>query len=257
MVILNNVQQINTLIEGQTGGMAAAYGAPAGSYTQAVIMSGFVNTVVGSLNTITAGWCFYNGLYVYFAGGSCTLTGSNVPLFTITVVNGLPIATLASHATAADATHFAFGVMVTAAAALGIVAINANLANAEANIVVLENNVAIAGWNPLSTFLNSYWNSHTSPQIARVCNDGMGRVYTNGAVYPTAGFGTLVMTYPAGFRPTQTTRFCLSVQYTSGTIWRSIPCSIDTDGTLNILNSGDLTDLVLLDLGGIPPFLVI
>ena len=107
LVFLNNIQTINQLIENQTGGMAAAFGA--GAYIP-VIMSGLVLTMGSSTYSITPGWFFYNGQYVYSDGtGGGVIPNPifpNVILFTITIVDGLPIATVSNGSAMTSSTIF-------------------------------------------------------------------------------------------------------------------------------------------------------
>jgi len=253
-VYLSNIinTNINQLIENQTGGMAAAFGAAAFATgappTTPILMSGMISSSGGGMlftENISPGWFFYNGQYVYFLGGSYSAIGlGDVLLITVGSTLGVPTATLSYGASVTDATHFPLSAMKSWATAVGITAINTA-------ITTLENEVSFMGsWydaGPLE-FGAGWGQAGSGAPTCRFIRDGMGRVYMQGrAVFTGTSTDNVVIQFPSTvYAPSQNLSFPVTINNGADGIVVSVTVTPAGQVTL-----ADLSTVSTLDLSNI------
>ncbi len=196
-------QALNKLINQESSGMATAFGA---SGLTPVIMSGLVFAMGGSTYTVSAGWFFYNGQYVYCAGTSIARTnpgGGQVVLFTIAPVDGLPVATISNASTVTDAAHFPQSIMVGWSHAVGFDTLNSEISTINGEITTLNSEIAAlpaAAWTT-PTLVGTWTGGTDAPRYTK---NGIGQVSLEGGVIQSGGgTGQDIFNLPAGFRPSR------------------------------------------------------
>lgn len=174
------MESLNTLIANPLNAFAEGVGA-AGLFP--VILSGMRVTGTTTIN-VTSGYFFYNGQLVAFTGGSVTPTGSNVAYVDIANggLDGMPVATLTQEPSAIGFTSLLFPV-----SGLNPWITTSSL---KSSINTLNTEMAIGAWQGL-TFPSSsgiHW-GEVSPNVARACIDGKGRVEIQAIISPTGIIG--------------------------------------------------------------------
>ena len=211
------VQALNTLINQESSGMAAAFGTPTGTYIP-IIMSGCAYSATGSAWTLTGGWFFYNGIFYYCNPGTGSFAGGATLVLTLGLVDGLPTATPSWAASVSPgAGSFDYSAMVTWAAQVGITA--------------LQSKIAIGAWTNITAFGTDWTNGAIQPRFAK---DGVGRISCQGQVLNTfAGVYSTPFVFPSGARPSENLYFNV-VYYDGVSAFGQQVVLIDTSGNCTL-----------------------
>jgi hypothetical protein len=203
------VQAQNILINQEPSGMAQAFGAAG---LQAVRMSGMVMSGTTTL-TITRGWCFYNGQYVYCPGNSVSAPGGTFAIMAISPQDGLPTAVLVSlPSPITDASHFPYSIMVEWSGAVGIDNLNTDV------ILIAGELAALPPVSWVAASLTSGWTAGTP--AARYTHNGLQQVFLGGVATTTSITPTAdIFFLPAGSRPSAACNFvCAALDATSAQV---------------------------------------
>ena len=223
------VQALNTLYCRRFSGLAAGFGAPTGTYSTPIVMSGLTPVSEG----FSAGFVFYNGIF-YFVPAFVNTTepgpGDSIAVL-LSTADAQPVGTGSIVPTVAnDSTKFFYATVI-----------QSPILTLQTQVATLNTEVAIGAFAAIAS-PGTGWSAISH------ANDGKGRVYLAGiATY--AGGGTAVIgTLPAGSRPGFSRRYVGSYQ-TGSTITAAV-FEILSSGTVSLLLPGSgfsVGDLAYVD----------
>ena len=158
-----------------------------------VILSGCVVTVpTFGHYSITAGYCWYNGLFTIINAATSVAVGSGFsPYIYISLVDGVPVGNLQAFATGSPTTSYEFPTSIFVSNPITVL---------QTNVATLQTEVAIGSWNTVGVTSGfTFGTGWTALGVFQMAVDGMGRVYVKGILQAGSGAGTTMVNFPGTF----------------------------------------------------------